>query len=162
MLLSFKTKWNDKRSTYFPEKIWVDIITNFKEYDYCSFLDYNRMVKDKSGYSMFDEVNSLGILPKIHNIREDIHGRWKAGNDIHFYIFSRTSKMVQFAPVIKCISVQDIYTLRNKHGTFYYVDGQYIDDKQLALNDGLTVKRFIDLFQHPFKGKIINWTDKLY
>ena len=110
---------------------------------------------------------------KIHTIRQDMYNRWKADNLIHFVINNRTPERFQFAPIIKCKSVQSIkiryiYDARTDAFTIPYVsiDEKILSNeevKKLALNDGFeSVKDFFKYFKYDFKGKLIHWTDFKY
>lgn len=150
MTLSFKTKFKNGEPTYFLEKIHNGLV------------DHGL----KNDIKFFDKYT-----PKIHSIREDKTDRWKAKRDIHFVINNRTKDRFQFAPVIKCKSVQTIQILhrKNKNGdteTWLQVDGKllmYHEIAQLAVNDGFdSILDFLDFFSEDFSGKIIHWTDLKY
>jgi hypothetical protein len=156
MTLGFSTKIGEWE-TRFPEKIWAGIIDKtlitevhkvFAEYDLASLAVHHE-------------------VPKLHSIRVDAHGRWKAGMKIHFVTGNRTKNRRQFAPVIQAICVQHI-EIRN-----VFLDKTVlVDDKklckweihELALNDGFdSVDQFWAYFgQADFEGQIIHWTDLRY
>ena len=125
---------------------------------------------------------------KIHTIREDKHGRWKAGNKIHFATGTRTKNYNQFNSGV-CKSVQSIVMVN--HGNHVYCKIQtgektYIHNDcveyehtkwykgyparhllvDLCRNDGLTWDEFKQWFipnqGDKFTGKIIHWTDFRY
>jgi len=109
---------------------------------------------------------------KLHTIREDKTGLWKAENKIHFVINNRTPQRFQFAPVIRCVSIQKIqishYSKKMYHETAPIVQ---VDDfrlkseeiDQLAKNDGFnSVEDFFAWFNKDFTGKIIHWTNLKY
>ena len=175
MNLSFSTKFKDGTSTYFCDKI-LKGLRKYKYFDrlrYWLFLDIlyafdTRLISITTHHS------------KIHTIREDKKDRWKAGNDIHFIINPRSKTRFQFAPVLKCKSVQKIeilhygnlieliidestiFNIRKNHqnNKVYNYDHNVQD---LAHNDGFeTVQDFFDYFNKDFKGKIIHWTDFKY
>lgn len=175
---------------HFIEKIWSGLnsngISSITEYGSYTEEYKNRFQADLSEY------NQLMIYSKNHTIREDSSERWRAGMDIHFVINNRTKNRFQFAPVVKCVSVQEI-EIKDVTSTSYpndfstkihltvsrgewtatftqafsvKVDGvQLSHDKvsQLAINDGFnSFEDFFKYFNKDFKGKIIHWTDLKY
>lgn len=114
------------------------------------------------------ESSSWRSMPKLHTIREDSSNRWRAGMDIHFVINNRTKNRFQFAPVVNCVSIQNIEIKYFK--TFVYpeviIDGKmmsYLALGDVAINDGFdSVDDFFAYFNKDFKGKIIHWTDLRY
>jgi hypothetical protein len=162
MILSFKQKFDSGNPTYFVEKIWSGFINDSTTHESLTFCDYYDEVLEKL------DTNSELILratPKLHTIREDRTNRWKAGNDIHLYNGPYTSKgRFQFAPVVKCISVQKIEILakdwRVKINDHHILPGTL---HRLAINDGFdSVEDFFEYFNKDFTGKIIHWTDLKY
>lgn len=140
-------------------------------------------------YSMNDFKNgkcnpNFPHKPKIHTIREDKNNRWKAGMDIHMVINNRTKNRFQFAPVVKCVSVQEIeidsyesdikshFTYSKHLGNYRYkVFRVWIDGKmrpireleKLAINDGFdSAEDFFKYFNKDFKGKLIHWSNLKY
>ncbi|WZL88291.1 hypothetical protein VS868_11860 [Salinimicrobium sp. 3283s] len=100
---------------------------------------------------------------KAHTIREDSKDLWKAGRDIHFVINNRTKQRFQFAPVVKCVSVQKVeISFMND----VLVDGRELSFNEievLAKNDGFdSVEDFFSWFNKDFTGKIIHWTNLKY
>ncbi|CAA0254303.1 hypothetical protein V2605_03555 [Tenacibaculum maritimum] len=168
MILGFSTKFPrgkgtlSEKPTRFPEKIISSLdIETFKKLTQFDLLAETQEEKDWLNVSDF-----LEIKPKLHTIRRDTKNRWKAGNKIHFSIGVRTKKQYQFAPVLKCVSIQDI-EIRNDNGMV----GVSIDNKELnafeiiklSINDGFdSVEDFFEWFNEDFKGKIIHWTDLTY
>ena len=179
MTLSFSQKWGDKMGSlagqpnYFIEKIWLSLLS---DKEYCNQIyDY-----EKRHVELFDdyfETPDYGLESKLHTIREDKTNRWKAGNDIHFVINNRTKDRFQFAPIVKCKSVQNIEIkemimtarpncmIEDKIYTVK-VDNKYLSENEidnLAINDGFPdTKSFFRFFKNGFKGKIIHWTDLKY
>ena len=110
MTLSFTQRWPSHMGSlagqpnYFVEKIWLSLLS---DKEYCNQIyDY-----EKRHVELFDdyfETPDYGLESKLHTIREDKTNRWKAGNDIHFVINNRTKDRFQFAPIVKCKSVQNI------------------------------------------------------
>jgi hypothetical protein len=113
---------------------------------------------------------------KIHTIRKDYPGRWKAGNVIHFATGIRTKDYNQFWYGY-CKSVQDIVMIRDySQGNSPIIFNVLINNKKLssleiedlARNDGFedNLIEFINWFlpepKWIFKGKIIHWTNKMY
>lgn len=115
---------------------------------------------------------------KIHTIREDKNGRWKAGNKIHFATGIRTKNYECFEEG-ECISIQKI-EIKHQH-TFasitidntllgeIYKDpiGVSLVDRynvmEFIKNDGFhKLESFLSFFPTDFKGKIIHWTDFNY
>lgn len=180
MTLSFSTKWPDRmgelagQPNHFEQKIWNCLLG----------IDYDRF----SDYLHPDGLpsRSFGILPtykekihpaKLHTIREDPHNRWTPGMDIHMVINNRTKDRFQFAPVLKCVSVQKIEiewmngvawvsidnrtftTFRKANGRCEYGENA----KDLARNDGFpSVEAFFKYFNSDFKGELIHWTNFKY
>lgn len=168
MTISFSKENVEKRK--FVEKIWHGLLDHnivSKEVGHDFWYDKNR-----------DWLDPSPMPPKLHTIREDKSNRWKAGNDIHFVINNRTPERFQFAPVVKCVSVQEI-EIKYKHaedlpdvfidGCDMWKKGQpgikecFKEIEQLAINDGFdSMLQFFLYFNTDFKGKIIHWTDLKY
>ena len=175
MILTFSQILNNKQ-TYFIEKIWSCLYynrINFEE----EFNEYNSEFKIKFQGAIF--LNRGVTAPKRHTIRKDSANRWKADNDIHFTINPRTKNQFQFAPVIKCVSVQNIWI--QSHTKIILVENYLNDDKtitdncfwkelqkdeiiNLIKNDGFeNTDDFWNYFnQTDFYGKIIHWTNLKY
>lgn len=183
MILSFKTKINDK-PTLFIEKIWEGLFRhNFfgdSDDEFNNYLDQHITQFGKS-WDELDENNRLEY-PKIHTIRKDEKNRWKVGTMIDFFINTRTKDMFRFAPRIQVVSTQEIKIKYTKssidaHPLVYMeVDNKCLDTynlftqssafkliEELALNDGFeSVDDFLQYFNEDFAGKIIHWTDFKY
>ena len=179
MTLAFSTQINGK-PIHFVEKIWQGLLISERRFSWDDFAPY---IFDSPGLGRF----VLGeFKPKIHTIRKDLKDRWKEGRDIHMVIHNRTPKRFQFAPVVKCVSTQEIVikyspTL-NRGGRKFdkaivWIDEGaseclWIDDEikncaltieQLAINDGFdSVEAFFEYFSEDFTGKIIHWTNLKY
>lgn len=165
MILSFKQKFPNNQPTYFAEKIIEGLvqkkICSSKRAIELSFIHYMNIV--------VPDIYKKDIKPKLHTIKEDSKGKWKAGNDIHFAYGVRTKNYFNFAPIIPCLSIQKI---RIECPTEYFNDQKiFIDDRllsieetqQLAYNDGFDCVAHFDLwFDKDFTGKIIHWTDLKY
>lgn len=168
MTLSFSTEWPDRmgklagKPNYFVWKI-------------LDGLSVQDIITEEELSPYFDSIVAKepvwpNNIAKLHTIRKDQHNRWKSGRDIHMVINSRTKDRFQFAPVVKCVSVQTIEIVHRhiKHGRAInvYVDGQIISGETLeriALNDGFdTVDDFLLYFNENFTGKLIHWTDLKY
>lgn len=180
MTLSFTQTINGKPN-YFIEKIWLGLESLIAHGDY----DYVPESISTWEYYLSKYVAQFGISwdefysepnPKLHTIREDKSNRWKAGMDIHMVINNRTPNRFQFAPVIKCKSVQTIeikyihvpflkgtYLMKGVHVFIDSVKINNADMLKLAINDGFdSVEDFFAYFNKDFTGKIIHWTDLKY
>lgn len=180
MTLSFNEKYPERmgelagQPNYFIQKIWNS--NPFLKLDSEILIDYYAKYECnfKHGWNQY-----LNIPPKLHTIREDKADRWKAGNNIHFVINNRTKNRFQFAPVIKCVSVQEIEIkykiLRHRvspSGIDQYVEVNVFLDglkliknevEKLVINDGFpSLEAFFLFFNKDFQGKIIHWTDLKY
>jgi hypothetical protein len=108
MTLGFSTKI-DGKLTRFPEKILASVCKyNYEHYLCASPSEF------KGSYFEFCEEKGLAdftqkLAPKLHTIREDKVNRWKAGRLIHFVVGNRTKKRFQFAPLVECVSVQELF-----------------------------------------------------
>jgi hypothetical protein len=105
---------------------------------------------------------------KIHIIRLDPDGRWKAGRIMHMATGVRTKQYNQFAEYV-CVSTQQFEVIRigdYVDESYVLVDGRMLDDdeiEKLAYNDGFkSLIEFYWWFADGFKGKIIHWTDLKY
>lgn len=186
MTLSFSTKWPERmgelagQPNYFTNKIvkgvWKHSPLLMKEFV------LSRTEKEKKRFEEIKPFEDLTIkeeeslFSKLHTIRHDPHNRWKPGMKIHPVINNRTKNRFQFAPVVKCVSVQKIeIKYWNKCGDYpniiidkHYGYHAYEKDgfefmEQLALNDGFpSVEAFFQYFNADFKGKLIHWTDLKY
>ena len=167
MTLGFMQNWPknmamENSATYFIAKIWMGIPQQYKSLkihdDYCT--------KHVHQFNAHWDVPDVEIKPKLHTIRHDESERWKPGMDIHFVINSRTKDRFQFAPVVKCKSVQTIEIEYQNKYTVVRIDGRslsYEAIKQLAANDGFDyVWDFFKYFDKDFKGRLIHWTDLKY
>lgn len=188
MVLGFKT-FIDKKATFFVEKIWQCI----KE---------DRLVADpdvayNTWYQKFRTNFSChwglpyASKPKRHTIRElhkkengEISERqWRLGDLIFPVINRRQPNQFQFAPPLKCVSVQPIeikYTKASAGGNLIYIgidnkcfDTVNIDNpkylssfkliERLAMNDGFdSLEDFFAHFNKDFTGVIIHWTNLKY
>lgn len=162
MTIGFSTQI-DNKPTLFVEKIWSGLIT------FCDIPAYQEIFEN---YKQ-EPRKIIGLAPKIHTIRKDTGGRWKAGNKIHMVTGNRTKSRFQFAPVVEVQSVQKISiywgdVMPNEPSC--YIDGECIamgyaakNWEKLALNDGFdSTDEFFNWFKDDFQGKIIHWTDLKY
>ncbi len=159
MTLAFSTEI-DNKPTYFVEKIWQSFPDEVASEG--NFFNSGEMYKHYN----FNQ-DAYGMYSKLHTIRQDKNDFWKAGNDIHFVIHNRTKNRFQFAPVIKCVSVQSFeikYFIKNNAKKLSVkVDGKKVNIHDLAENDGFnSAGEFLDYFNKDFTGKIIHWTDFKY
>lgn len=129
-------------------------------------------------------MDNMGVDPKLHSIREDLHDRWKPGMKIHHSFGVRTKSYRCFA-INECISTQKIeikvysidendflsnsYTLIENGNPYVFrvfVDSKMLSEDEiniLAKNDGFdSTKDFFRWFNKSFTGKIIHWTDLRY
>lgn len=119
---------------------------------------------------LYGTESDESIIPKLHTIREDKNGRWKAGNIIHFATGVRTKSYNCFL-FGTCVSVQEIRIEWTGRVLIISVDGveNYINEDVLIKNDGFDNKQdFLDWFGFQpmkpdlFEGKLIHWTDLKY
>jgi hypothetical protein len=176
MTIAFSTHI-DKKPTHFVEKIWAGIIQEYKNITISDYEDYTIRHKERFNTPM-SEYDQMMIDAKIHTFREDPNDRWKVGMKIHPVINNRTKNRFQFAPVVKCVSVQKIEitemlmtqtafcTVCNGKIFKVEIDGRTLHTKEverLAKNDGFdSVEDFFSWFNKDFTGKIIHWTDLKY
>lgn len=191
MTIGFMQHWPKEMAmqddkTYFIEKINLGLCKHglIKRIDYVDSLEEYR---SKFGDNWDWKPR---LLPKIHTIRKDENDRWTPGKDIHFVVNGRTKDRFQFAPVMKCVSVQTIEVIESNpinsvivngkgivvlfehehYGVykpfFVKVDGKLLDEheiKTLAQNDGFeSVEDFFNYFDKDFRGKLIHWTNRKY
>lgn len=193
MTLGFMQKWPkymgmQDEKTYFIEKIW----TGFYKNGIVGPLErttFDNQCKEKFGAFWDGWYTPESTCEKIHTIRHDESERWKPGMDIHFVINSRTKDRFQFAPVVKCTSVQTIeiscanhLSINDEYVSYYgeielygekwgyalnvKIDGRQvgsIEVETLAKNDGFdSVYDFYKYFDKEFKGRLIHWTNLRY
>ncbi len=158
MTLSFSTKFPWGEPTNFVAKIWNSLNQHYGEAISEEFYEYGADLYDIDRY-----------LPKHHTLREDKTSRWKRGRKIHPVIHNRTPDRFQFAPTIKCISVQSIYIKPTFKDVTIHSEWHQPKDLNkseidlLASNDGFdSTEDFWRWFDKDFVGKIIHWTDLKY
>lgn len=174
MILPFSLKLNDQ-PTYFVEKI-TQGLSNYAATSK-EMMDYS-WPKNKHYTHPWNYRNDF--KDKIHTMRTDEKNRWKAGNKIHMVVNNRTNKIWRFAPVVPCVSTQEvrIVTTRERYmvlidGVVYavlFADVTYITSNPmiqkmniLAHNDGFEdYSEFMRYFNTDWKGKLIHWTDLRY
>lgn len=174
MTLGFMQHWPKEMAmqddkTYFIEKINLGLWKHglIKRIDYVDSLEDHR---SKFGDNWDWKPR---LLPKIHTIRKDENARWTAGKDIHFVVNGRTKDRFQFAPVVKCVSVQTIEIFHcpwpvdeNQNCEIVKIDEKILARKQietLAQNDGFeSVEDFFKYFEKNFRGKLVQWTNLKY
>lgn len=178
MTLGFTQKINGKPN-YFIPKIWKSFLKGV-------LMNANEFTEKFKALSDEYQRKINDVKPKLHTIRADTSNRWKAGMDIHMVINNRTKNRFQFAPLVKCVSVQKIEIEWTDSGTLlgrearvyidetkqigkysekekYYLDVPGRSLQELAINDGFdSVEDFFAYFNKDFKGKIIHWTDLKY
>ncbi|WP_338814084.1 hypothetical protein V9L05_01420 [Bernardetia sp. Wsw4-3y2] len=186
MIASFKKLWNNNEATFFVGKIWSAYLHyNLVENANQAYLEYvnsyakkfpNQILDDKyeNCYEVFGEFGlnidePKDLKPKLHTIRAG--SRWRAEMKIHFGINPRSKNYFQFAPVIPCVSVQEIEIRHKLIGAFIekvyvFIDGIKIHEEKikiLARNDGFeNVDDFFKFFHQDFTGQIVHWTDRKY
>lgn len=168
MTLGFMEQWPKSMAmqdnkTYFIQKIGQGLFLN-KLLDHETCVYFLKSYFDKFGRSRDSKFH---LLPKLHTIRRDESERWKPGMDIHFVINSRTKDRFQFAPVVKCTSVQRIEVKHAFPHRYVFIDDRYISSWKeldaLARNDGFeSIEDFFKYFNKDFKGRLIHWTNLRY
>lgn len=168
MKLSFGTTINNQ-ANYFIEKIWKGLLAgpgNLEE----TYLSYQGRYLDKFDTFWDGDTFSEFLEPKIHTIRRDLENRWKIGEEIQLVINLDKSDEFQFAPTIRCQSVQRIhidysYTIHTE-GPAVFIDYEMVDRDtlvKLAINDGFpTISDFFYYFNEEFTGNLIHWTPLSY
>lgn len=181
MTLSFSQTINGKPN-YFIEKIWNGLLAN----NFSTISDYQNArfaFNDKFGQDWDNQDDYYLDKPKLHTIRDyrkngktglKVAKQWKAGDKIHPCINNRSPNYFQFAPVIKCKSVQ---TIEIRESTVMWnnlpireihvlVDGRELPAQvwnQLAINDGFdSPMDFINYFSMGVERQLIHWTDLKY
>ena len=161
--------------SYFIEKIWAgfalnDFLCNERNVNWSTEIYIEKFPYEYEWFPVF-----MKVKPKIHTIREDLKNRWQPGKIIHFEQWTGkpyNSKCYHFAPLIPCVSTQEIeidYKGFKQNGNMIPVikiDGKYLERSEnlkLAQNDGFnSVQDFFRWFNKDFSGKIIHWTDSRY
>ena len=177
MTLGFKQEIGGK-PTYFAENIIAGL--PLPDYKIMTLMDLMGDVVEYTSAEFYaGSCNPLfNHVPKLHTIREDKNNLWAAGKLIHPVINNRTANRFQFAPVMKCVSVQEIrikwhdpthtaperwcnVLISTDWGAFDLLS--FEDINKLAINDGFdNEKAFFAYFNKDFTGKIIHWTDLKY
>ena len=161
MILPFTQKIENK-PTHFAEKIWKAI----DDFDLITKEEAIEFSNNQKKSFVLDYPLIPNLKPKLHTIRADKKNRWSESKKIHPVYNNTRPNMFQFAPTMKCVSIQEIKIV--KAGTLGLV---WIDNipmgsekvKSLAVNDGFD--SLIDFFLHfkeDFEGKIIHWTNLKY
>lgn len=163
MILSFSKQNIEQRC--FAHRIWAGLIANKLVSD-TAHAEYLAACRQKIG-KIWEGDESIDTA-KIHTIRADTKNRWRKGRNIHFAMNCRQPTYFQFAPVIPCVSTQQI-VITKESGTFeVFIDElpcKLEDIIELSYNDGFdNVKEMFDYFgqYERFEGKIIHWTNKVY
>lgn len=161
MILPFSEKFPWGEPTLFEEKLTLKKTWETKD-----------MYVISNGYPDFE--------PKIHTIRKDLAGRWRAGRSVQGFYNSRTKNMRKIFDG-HCYSTQSIEIIHEPNyceqiGSYPVVLVQWKDVEhpclrqldifeieKLAINDGFKdTKQFFKWFSEDFKGKIIHFTDFKY
>jgi len=168
MKLSFATEIN-QQPNYFLEKIWKGLLQGPGSLEE-SYQNYQRRYLGKFGQCWDGDTFGEFLEPKLHTIRKDAANEWSAGLDIQLVVNIKTPDEFQFAPTLKCQSVQriqiDYSNLINAAGPAVFIDYQLIDQETLlclAINDGFpTIADFFAYFNKEFTGNLIHWTPISY
>jgi len=168
MKLSFDTTINNQPN-YFIEKIWKGLLIGPGDLEE-SYLNYQGRHLDKFGMFWDGDTFSEFLEPKIHTLRKDPENLWRTGMDIQLVINKDKINEFQFAPALRCQSVQriqiDYSNLINDDGPAVFIDYEMADKetvKNLAINDGFaTVADFFYYFDGEFTGNLIHWTPLKY
>lgn len=170
MTLSFSTKWPARMQScagepnYFIEKIWY-ARPIFWDGKYMDYLEKHKVL-------FGDLWDGADVLPKLHTIRRG--HRWKPGMKIHMVINNRKANRFQFAPVIECVSVQDIEIKHTGYapnlplvmvhnGKHLMNPLGYEEISELAINDGFdSPEHFFEYFSEDLQGQIVHWTHTRY
>jgi hypothetical protein len=146
--------------TYFVEKIYKSLYLA-------------KVVPEELASSFnFAVMNDESYQPKHHTIRAG--HRWKVGDKFSPRVWSGKpyqSKQIIIAPDIEIKKVWDIRIHTIAHWINYSGMMFPIDYKELAKNDGLSTKDFLDWFGNPtqkgfkfhdvFFGQIICWNENI-
>lgn len=171
MTLSFSQAINGKPN-FFIEKIWAELI-NTNQATISDYQNSRMDFNDKFGKDWDDwKWPSEDIGMKLHTIRDyrkngktglKADKQWKAGDKIHLCINNRSPNYFQFAPVIKCVSVQTIFIYKDNS---IWVDNKLMNDldmQNIAVNDGFdSLEDFFNYFTTGVERKLIHWTDLKY
>lgn len=155
----------------FMGKIWAGLARDYED-PIDAMLDFS--LYGEKHVTKFSERWSINAAdtPKLHTIRAG--NRWEAGMDIHFAINPRSKNYFQFAPVIPCVSVQEIEIIHTGYSpntpAVYIHNGKslmnplsYSEIETLAQNDGFdSVEQFFAWFNKDFKGQLIHWSNHTY
>jgi hypothetical protein len=167
MKLSFGTEINNQPN-YFLEKIWQGLLLGPGDLEE-SYYEYQRRYLQKFGKSWDGDTYSEFLDPKLHTIRRDIDNLWTAGMDIQLVVNINSADEFQFAPTLKCQSVQRIeidYSNLLYDGPAVFIDYELlnVDElEKLSRNDGFaTIADFFSYFNEAFTGKLVNWSPVKY
>lgn len=168
MKLSFGTVVNNQPN-YFLEKIWKGLLAGSENMEEV-YQNYQRRYLEKFDNCWDGDTFGEFLEPKIHTIRRDIDNEWRAGMDIQLVINLNTPDEFQFAPTLKCQSVQrieiDYSNLINENGPVVFIDYELVDKQtlvKLVINDGFpTIEDFFSYFNEDFSGNLIHWTTLQY
>ena len=168
MKLSFGTEVNHQPN-YFLEKIWKGLLLGPGDLE-GSYQDYQRRHLEKFGKCWDGDTFGEFLEAKIHTIRRDLDNEWRAGMEIQLVINLNSTDEFQFAPILRCQSVQriqiDYSNLINDDGPAVFINYELIDKETLVclvINDGFaTVEDFFLYFNEEFTGNLIHWTPLKY
>lgn len=168
MKLSFGTIFNNQPN-YFLEKIWIGLRAGGTDLE-DTYFNYQRRHLEKFGRCWDGDTFGEFMEAKIHTLRRDIGNHWKAGENIQLVTGLNTPDEFQFAPVLKCQSVQrieiDYSGLISSRVPAVFMDYELADEAtvaRLAVNDGFaTVEDFFLYFNEDFIGNLVHWTPCRY
>lgn len=175
MILPFSTHINGK-PTFFIDRIWEGLLNDVSFKDLAMFDYYHTRHKAKflKCWDVPTPAYHTSEFSKIHTIRDDKGERWHSGRDIHFVINNRSKIFFQFAPVVKCVSAQEVFMSVTAKGLEISIDDKYLyiaDRIRLSRKDGFnTLMDFEEYFIKLLKNrpnnaahfKLIHWTDFRY
>ncbi|RZM27034.1 MAG: hypothetical protein EOO88_14835 [Pedobacter sp.] len=171
MNLSFSEIINGTQQ-HFLIKIWLSLDPELRSAD---FQTYQSAYFKKFG-DHFSKPETSTCAPKIHTIRRirttaegNIAPRqWRAGTSIHFTIHPASPLYFRFAPVTRCIAVQQISIVwgNENNNPEVRIDGRRLNSSEidiLARNDGFdSTDSFSRYFDKDFTGTLVHWTPILY
>lgn len=148
------------QATHFKVKLWQGFtnmtLNDLQEVEYVKFLKKLTM----------DDINLIGHKnSKLFTIRKDSEDLIQPGVEIGFFDEAGN----EFAPVIRCVSIQEIkIRWYSRFGdwrgdTLTFIDSIAVRGnvvEELARKDGFdSVEDFFTWYNEDFTGKIIHWTD---
>lgn len=166
MILPFSQKINGSKN-YFVYFIWQGLLRHkISTYTECTKFQSQHIKRFNQNFDAPDQELINFEIFKEHTIRRNLLKRYKPGCLLHFTINTRTKNMFQFAPVVQCVSTQEIEITHTSTGPIVKVDNRTLicyEVRQLAKNDGFRSEvEFFAYFNEDFTGDIIHWTNRRY